>query len=619
MNPALSLLPCPRVVGLGDGFLSLPPQGGIALGVGVDANALRAGIDAVRAEAARQGSIWSLHSEVEPTLLAIRVGTAEFSRAEGYRLEIDRQGIVLAAHDAPGAFHGLMTLCQLLRQAGRSGLPVAAIDDWPDFPARGVMLDISRDKVPTLTTLFALVDRLAEWKINQFQLYTEHTFAYRAHERVWENASPMTAADIRALDAYCRERFVELVPNQNSFGHFNRWLAHDEYRHLAEAPDGATYWGSHRAPATLCPSDPGSLALVRELHAELLPNFTSRLVNVGCDETMELGMGRSKEEAERRGKEIVYLDFLRKIHASVAANGSTMMFWGDIILHRPELIPDLPRPIIALSWGYEANHPFAAEGAKFAAAGIPFYVCPGTSAWNSIGGRTENMKLNLLRAAENGLAHGAIGFLNTDWGDCGHWQQFPVSLPGYAYGAAVSWSVTANRDLDLAAALDLHAFGDAHGRCGRAAVALGDLEQFTLAPRRSNGTILHRVLLCPDIEVKDGKLENLMDLKGVEAATAHVAEQQVLLRKARPTELGGRRVADELACTVAHLNLALAVAEEKLQADRSVLAELPAASRRRIARKLAAFLPEYRRLWLLRNRPGGLRESLGHFHRLQGT
>jgi hypothetical protein len=579
------------------------------------ADALRIGLDRVRAEAARQGSMWSLHSEVEPALLAIRVGSTEFSRAEGYRLKIDRQGIVLAAHDAPGAFHGLMTLCQILRQATPAGLPLATIDDWPDFPARGVMLDISRDKVPRLETLFALVDRLAEWKINQFQLYTEHTFAYRAHERVWENASPMTAADIRALDAYCRERFVELVPNQNSFGHFERWLAHDAYRHLAEAPDGATYWGSHRAPATLCPSDPGSIALVRELHAELLPNFTSQLFNVGCDETMELGMGRSREETERRGREAVYLDFLRKIHASVEANGRTMMFWGDIILHRPELILDLPRPIIALSWGYEANHPFAEEGAKFAAAGIPFYVCPGTSAWNSLSGRTTNMKENLLRAAENGLAHGAIGFLNTDWGDCGHWQQFPVPLPGYAYGAAVGWSLATNRDLDLSAVLNLHAFEDASGRCGRVVVALGELERYTGTPLH-NGTVLHRALAWPDGEVKDGVLLGALDVAGLEAASAHVAEQKTLLNKALPVGLGGRTVADEVACTIAHLQLALCVAGEKLQADRSVLAELPVAARRRIARKLDAFLPEYRRLWLLRNRPGGLRESSGRLERL---
>ena len=98
------------------------------------------------------------------------------------------------------------------------------------------MLDISRDKVPTMDTLFALIDRLAGWKVNQIQLYSEHTFAYRDHEVVWRDASPMTADEIRAVDAYCTERHIELVPNQNCLGHMDRWLQHDEYRHLAMAP-----------------------------------------------------------------------------------------------------------------------------------------------------------------------------------------------------------------------------------------------------------------------------------------------------------------------------------------------------------------------------------------------
>ena len=43
------------------------------------------------------------------------------------------------------------------------------------------------------------------------------------------------------------------------------------------------------------------------------------MFNVGCDETFDLGLGKSKAECERRGKERVYLDFLLKIHDAVTA------------------------------------------------------------------------------------------------------------------------------------------------------------------------------------------------------------------------------------------------------------------------------------------------------------
>lgn len=41
------------------------------------------------------------------------------------------------------------------------------------------MLDVSRDKVPTMETMIKLIKMLASWKINQIQLYMEHTFAYK--------------------------------------------------------------------------------------------------------------------------------------------------------------------------------------------------------------------------------------------------------------------------------------------------------------------------------------------------------------------------------------------------------------------------------------------------------
>src|SRR5687768_18006604 len=49
---------------------------------------------------------------------------------------------------------------------------------------------------------------------------------------------PYTTLFRSSFDAYCAGRHVELVPNQNSFGHMHRWLVHEPYRKLAECPDG---------------------------------------------------------------------------------------------------------------------------------------------------------------------------------------------------------------------------------------------------------------------------------------------------------------------------------------------------------------------------------------------
>ncbi len=521
---------------------------------------------------------------------------------QGYCLKITRGGIRIVAHDEPGIFHALMTLKQLVRQCGASGaLPGLSIEDWPDFPSRGVMLDIARDKVPEMETLYALVDMLAEWKINQLQLYTEHTFAYRNHPLVWQDASPMTPVQIRALDAYCRDRYVELVPNQNSFGHMERWLKHAPYAGLGEMPDGSD----------LCPVDPGSIALLADMYDDLLPNFSSMQCNVGCDETWSLGKGRSKAACEEHGVGRVYLNFLLDIHKILQRHGRVMQFWGDIIMLHPALIPELPQSVIAMEWGYEAGHPFAEHGRKFAESKIPFYVVPGTSTWNSLAGRTDNALANLRNAAENGLANGAIGYLITDWGDGGHWQFLPASYLGFAYGAALSWACSENKDIAITRAVDVHAFRDRAGVMGRLAYDLGNAYQ-VCGVMPGNSTIFY-TLLSHGIE---RPLDEPLTTDGLRQTIACIDKIMAELPKAQMQRPDAALIAREFEMTAALMRLACRIGIARIEADRSSTSAIPAEVRHQLAAELAPLLPELRQLWLARNRSGGLKDSAGRFENL---
>lgn len=525
---------------------------------------------------------------------------------EGYRLRITPDGIVIQGHDAAGVFYGVCTLNQLLKQVEGPRLPCVDIVDWPDFAARGVMLDVSRNKVPQMQTLFDLVDRLASWKINQVQLYTEHTFAYRNHREVWEHASPITGEEILELDAYCRERFIELVPNQNSFGHMENWLPHPRYAHLAETHEVfQTPWNTTRkGPFGLAPEHPGSIELVRSLYDELLPHFSSKQINVGLDETIDLGQGASKAICEERGIGRVYLDFLKKIYDDVTRRGYTMQYWGDIIVHYPDLVPELPKDAIALEWGYEFDHPFDAHGAMFAAAGVPFYVCPGTSSWNSIAGRTDNALGNLLRAAEDGKAHGALGYLNTDWGDRGHWQYLPMSYLGFGMGAAYAWCVDGNRELDVAQAIGLHAFDDPSGTMGRIAYDLGNSYQVPGVPRLHNSSVLFW-LLQEDSQLQHGADE--VPAEGYEATMARIGELMDALDTVDLRSPDAALVKREYANAGRLLQHACRRALQRIRQDAS------AARKQELLADLEEAIAEHKALWSARNRVGGLRESLAHF------
>ena len=518
-------------------------------------------------------------------------------RPQGYRLQITPDRVNITGADPAGVFYGRQTLAQFIRQFG-GVIPAMEIEDWPDFVARGVMLDISRDKVPTMATLFSLVGLLAELKINQLQLYTEHTFAYASHREVWADASPMTGQEIRELDRYCAERFIELAPNQNSFGHMARWLKWPRYEPLAECQEGFTFpWGyRHEGGFSLNPLDPRSLELMEGLFDELLPNFSSKQFNVGCDETFDLGLGKSKAECERRGKERVYLEFVLKIYEAVKKRGRTMQFWGDIILHKPELIAELPKDVIALNWGYEADHPFEKETAAFRDAGVPFYVCPGTSSWCSISGRTDNAIVNLKSAAACGLANGATGYLNTDWGDVGHLQYLPVSHLGFAAGAAYSWCMAANRDLPIAKALDVHVFRDGAGVMGRLMVDFGNVYQ--AAKPLANGT---RVFWSFTGGEQRKKLYESLTKGDYDATEMAVANSIEGLESVRMERSDSALIADEIKNAAAMLRHGCRRGRWRIGAESLSTGELIAD-----VRKIRV---EHERLWLARNRPGGLRDS----------
>jgi hypothetical protein len=547
-------------------------------------------------------------------------------RRGGYRLEVGAKGATVSASDEAGVLYGAATLGQWLRLAGEPvgeggeglAVPGLRVEDWPDFPCRGVLLDVSRDRVPTLETLRDLIERLSSWKVNQLQLYMEHTFAYRGHEAVWEGASPLTADEIRGLDAFCRERAVELVACQQSFGHLHRWLKREPYRRLAECPAGIEHpWSAAPEPYGLCPTDPGSRELIADLLDQLLPCFASAQVNVGFDEPIDLGRCRSAAALAERGAGRLYLDFLEDVRRLAGERGRRIQFWGDFVGEHPELLAEVPRDAVVLEWGYEADHPFAERCRALAAAGLETYVCPGTSSWNSFAGRADNALGNLAAAARAGKEHGAAGFLVCDWGDNGHLQPLPASELGFLVGAGYAWSAgAAGSDIDPAALLDTHAFGDRAGVAGGVTLALADAYRLA-GGRNRNGTALFFLLLDADRPISRSRAA------GVTAAGLSEVRQQAraamaALGRAAMARPDGRLVADELAWVGEAFELAcrLGTARLGLGAD-SPLASLSRSTRWGISLRARALAGRHRALWIRRSRPGGLADSAARLERLQ--
>ena len=534
-------------------------------------------------------------------------GAPEAVSEQAYTLTVTPDSVTLYADAPAGLFYAVQTLRQLVLLHGRE-LPALTVRDWPALPYRGLMLDISRRKVPTLATLKQLVGELSHYKLNVLQLYTEHAFQFPRHPRIGAGCGSLSSQDILDLDVFCRQHHVELMPNLQSFGHARNTLTIPEYQHLAETD---LLW-------TLRPDIDETYVLLDELYGDMLPAFSSATFNVNCDETWDLGKGASRTLADRIGVGRVYLRHILRVRELAAGYGRTIQIWGDILLNHPELIDEVPDDVTLLDWHYDPADAYPSVK-TFGEAGHRFWVCPGVGSWNAIFPRLHGANTNIRNLVRDGVAGGAEGVLNTDWGDHGHYQPLGLSWYGYAFGAAQGWAGGAMSDEAFDAAFGPVFFGPDHNAI---MAALHQMARINDLPKVHCRNRSHTVLALFDdpltgatVKGKDAlpaaTLQEMRALAKDAAATFDAAApghpRELTLHEmasaARLTDYAARKV-------MCSQEIREAVREADLDADRlhgyaMALSALDV--------ELERLRAEFETLWLARARPSEIHVALGYF------
>jgi hypothetical protein len=530
---------------------------------------------------------------------------------EAYRLVITCDGIEIFAKADAGAYYGLQTLRDLVSIYGKV-LPACIIEDKPDFRRRGICHDCSRGKVPNLNTLKELVKWLAHWKINELQLYVENVFTFKQHPDISKGFSPFTPEEILALQDYCRLHHIRLVGSLASFGHFEKILSLPKYKDLGEMPGFRGFSGG----TTLCPTDPRSIKLVAELYSEFVPLFEAEDFNVCCDETWELGKGRSKKRASRVGVGGVYLEFLLKIHRLCEKYGKQMNAWADMVLKYPQLLRKLPRDIVLLNWEYENDGENIGRTREIARSGMRFMVCPGTSGWLTHGSRLSNSMGNVKNFAIAGRRYNAEGLLNTDWGDRGHRNFLGASLHGFAHGAAHSWNGRAVDEKRFTENFCYHVFGQKTNRLAETLKLLGNT-YITCGKQSRNESLLYHALveqILPtrpltrssiDMMTPAGLQQVLIQLSGVKL-WPQLPESIEPFEKLAFREL-------KLAARMDYLAGRRALTAKDLRSGKNV----KSSELLQLGRLMHGISKEFKELWLLRNKTSRLQDNLKLFKQVE--
>ena len=190
----------------------LTPEGEEAAEVAV---LLRQDLRELLSDTAKTGSSGTISLAIRPTLLSDK-------GSEAYLIEILPDHIALTGNSRQGLYWATRTLLQLLEQGEE--LSCGVIEDYPDYPIRGFMLDVGR-KFFSLGFLRATVKLMAYYKMNAFHIHLNDNGFKKFYGDDWDKTyaafrlESETHPGLTAMDGhYSKADFKQLQLETASLG-----------------------------------------------------------------------------------------------------------------------------------------------------------------------------------------------------------------------------------------------------------------------------------------------------------------------------------------------------------------------------------------------------------------
>jgi hexosaminidase len=295
--------------------------------------------------------------------------SAPDSGAEGYRLLVTEEQVLIRAESNHGVQHALMTLYQMMEFSdGSASIPTALIEDQPRYSWRGFMIDSSRAFQPP-DVIKKYLDLSAEFKLNVFHWHLTDDQGWRIESPAYpalhevsgtlRTLEPLqkvelerhgwgadgrgyyTREEIADIVAHATKRHIMVVPEIDMPGHCSAWLA--AYPELSCDGKGAPIrmgrgiWGS-----ALCPGKEEVYLFIDGLLNEVTPLFPAPYFHVGGDEVAAkdwLDYPPNQEILAERGgdsREDLQAYFMERLNDIVQSHGKTMIAWDETMDYLPQ-------------------------------------------------------------------------------------------------------------------------------------------------------------------------------------------------------------------------------------------------------------------------------------------
>ncbi len=225
---------------------------------------------------------------------------------EGYSLTADQNRVTVRANTARGLFYATQTLLQLLppqvhaRQKTASAnfrIPAVSIRDYPQFPWRGIMLDVSRYFF-TKQYIKRYLDMMALHKLNVLHWHLIDDAGWRIEIKKYPRLTGVggfrgeganryggyyTQDDIREIVAYAAARNITIVPEIELPAHTLPALA--AYPHLGCSNKSIKVPNRHFISRDLyCAGKESTYTFLENVLDEVCALFPGKYIHIGGDE-----------------------------------------------------------------------------------------------------------------------------------------------------------------------------------------------------------------------------------------------------------------------------------------------------------------------------------------------
>ena len=182
----------------------------------------------------------------------------------------------------------------------------------------GVMMDVSRNGVMKVSQVKRMIDYLQKMGYNSLELYCEDTYEIEDEPYFGYMRGRYTGTEIKEIDAYAKERGIELIPCIQTLGHFSNLVRHEVYQNIVDVND------------ILLVGEPATYTLVEKIFKTLSENFTSRNVNIGMDESHMVGLGKYLDQHGYRNRFEILVEHLERVAEIAKKYGFKAHMWSDM-------------------------------------------------------------------------------------------------------------------------------------------------------------------------------------------------------------------------------------------------------------------------------------------------